>query len=76
MLVCSDVYIVHLSSTTDGDGISLQDLAGAIQLILPLVVDDFLQIMSPYGEGAGRIGAAEVVVTSILDVETDIVLAG
>lgn len=75
MLVCSDIYIPHLRSTANGDGISLQDLLRAIQLILPFVVSNFVQIMGPYGERAWRIGAAEVVVASILDVEADIVLA-
>lgn len=75
MLVCSNIYIVHLRSTANGDGISLQDLPRAIQLVLAFVVGDFLQIMSPNGEGAWRIGTAEIVVASVLDIEADIVLA-
>lgn len=76
MLIRCGVDVVHLCTATNSVGITGDDSSRAAELELALVVCDLVEMVGPYRERSGRVGAAHVIMTGILDVEADVVLAG
>lgn len=76
MAIGGGVDVVHLCTATSSIGVARDNPSRATELELALVVCDLVEMMRPNRERSGRVGAAHIIVTGILDVEADVVLAG
>lgn len=74
-LVQHGVEIIHLGSCTGSNSIARDDSLGVVKLEGAFMVVYVFEMVRPEGERTGGNGAAHVVMASILNNESDVVLA-